>query len=67
MQHVMKISVSRSLHDSGLVSCRSVTMRERFLRFLFGDKRQVMIFVPGDRVDEVSIHETEKGDTTDEK
>ena len=55
MKHVMKISVSRSLRDSGLVSCRSVTMRERFL---FGDKRQVIILVPGDRVDEVSIHET---------
>lgn len=67
MKHVMKISVSRSLHDSGLVSCRSVAMRERILRFLFGDKRQVTILVPGDRVDEVFIQESEKGDTTNEE
>jgi len=34
-------------------------VRERFLKFLFGDKRRITILIPGDIVNEVAICEAE--------
>ena len=48
MKHNLKISVSKHPQSGGIVSCRNVTIRERFLRFLLGDKQKLTILVPGD-------------------
>ena len=60
MKH-MKISVSKSPQTRGVVSCRNVNVREKFLRFLFGKKQKVTILIPGDSIDEVSICESLSG------
>ncbi len=61
MKHNLKISVSKYPQYGGIVSCRNVTIRERFLRFLLGEKQKLTILVPGDTVQELAICETEEG------
>lgn len=68
MKHDLKISVSRKPIEGGVVRCRRVTMRERLLRYFFGEKRRVMVIVPGDSVECVSITELPSGgDEADEQ
>jgi len=57
MTHNLKISVSKKPAEGGVVRCKRVTMRERLLHYLFGEKRRVMVIVPGDSVECVSITE----------
>lgn len=66
MRHNLKISVSKSPQTGGVVTCRSVGIRERFLRFLFGSQQRVTILIPGDSVDEVAICESMKGGVASE-
>ena len=61
MKHNLKISVSKVPQTGGVVNCRNVNVRERFLRLLFGRKQKVTILIPGDSIDEVSICESEGG------
>ena len=61
MKHNLKISVSKVPQTGGVITCRNVTIRERFLCLLFGRKQKVTILIPGDRIDEVSICESEGG------
>ena len=61
MKHNLKISVSKKPQTGGVVSCRNVTIRERFLRFLLGDKQKITILVPGDTVQELAISEIKEG------
>ena len=65
MKHKVKVSVSKDPQNSGILTCRNFTARERLLRFLFGDKRRVTVLIPGDSVGEIAICETEKGGETD--
>ena len=57
MKHMLRISVSKEPKDGAIVGCRHVTVRERLLRFLLGDKRQLTVIVPGDSVKVLSIIE----------
>ena len=61
MKHKVRISVSEKPQTGGIVTCRNVTIRDRLLRFLLGDKSKVMVLVPGDSVGEIAICEAEKG------
>lgn len=61
MKHNLKISVSKVPQTGGVITCRNMTIRERFLRLLFGRKQKVTILIPGDSIDEVSICESEGG------
>ena len=61
MKHKLKISVSKEPQTGGIVTCRNLTIREKLLRLLFGDKRRVTVLIPGDSVGEIAICETEKG------
>lgn len=61
MKHNLKIRVSKVPQTGGVITCRNVTIRERFLRLLFGRKQKVTILIPGDSIDEVSICESEGG------
>lgn len=38
MRHDLEIRVSRKPVNGGVFSCRHVTVRERLLRFILGDK-----------------------------
>lgn len=64
MKQKLKISVSDNPKTAGIVTCRNVSIRERLLRFLFGDKRKVTVLIPGDRVQEIAI--SEKGGSNGE-
>lgn len=61
MKHNLEISVSKKPTEGGVVRCRCVSMRERLLRHFFGEKRRVMVIVPGDSVESVSITELPGG------
>ena len=61
MRHKLLISVSKKPRTDGIVSFRNITVREKFLRFLFGDKQKITILVPGDSVEAVSINEISEG------
>ncbi len=61
MKHNLTINVSKKPKTSGIVKFRNVTIRERFLRLLFGDKQQITIVVPGNSVSEVAIKEIKEG------
>ena len=61
MTHNLRISVSKEPEDGSVVSCKKVTLRERIISKLFGQKRKIMVLVPGDSVSSVSITEDERG------
>ena len=60
MKHALSITVSKEQRDGGIMACRQLTVRERLLRFLLGAPVKLMVIVPGDSVDEVSIFEKRK-------
>lgn len=67
MRQKLKVSVSKQPQMTGVITCRSRTIRERFLSLLFGDKKRVTILIPGDNVDELAICEMEKGEEANGK
>ena len=61
MKHNLRISIRKEPSGIGIAYCRKVTLRERGLRFLLGEKRRVTVIVPGDSVECVSIQELPEG------
>ena len=61
MKHKLKISVSKEPQTGGIVTCRNVSIREKILRLLLGNKRRVTVLIPGDTVGEIAICEKEEG------
>ena len=61
MKHNLKISDSREPKAGGLVSCRTITVREKLLSRLLGNKQKVMVLIPGNSVSTVSITEISDG------
>lgn len=57
MKHTLQISVAKKPLKGGIVACRQVSVRERFLRLLLGDKTKLTVIVPGDSVEELAIKE----------
>jgi len=57
MKHKLKISISRDPPEMRILRCRRVSVRERFLRFLFGEKRMVTVIIPGDTIETVTVEE----------
>ena len=63
MKLALQISVSKKPVNSGIAAVRQVSVRERMLRFLFGDKAKLTVIVPGDSVEELAITEIAEGGT----
>lgn len=61
MKHTLQISVSKKPVNGGAVSIRNVSVRERLMRFLFGEKVRLTVIVPGNTVEELSIREIAEG------
>lgn len=61
MKQNLKISVLKEPKADGILSCRTVSVRERILRFFLGGKQKITILVPGDRVEEVAICTAKEG------
>ncbi len=51
----LKINLTKKLRTNGAVACKGVSIRERLLRFLFGDLNKVTVLIPGDNVGEILI------------
>lgn len=60
MNHALNIRVSGKHENGGIVACRKVSVREKLLRFLLGDKATLTVIVSGNTVREVAISEIEK-------
>ena len=58
MTHSMKIQVTKQPLNGGVCACRTVTIREKLLRFFLGTPQKLTVIVPGDTVDEIAITET---------
>ena len=61
MKLTLQIRVSKRPVNSGAVSVRKVSVRERLMRFLLGDKVRLTVIVPGSSVEELSIREVGEG------
>lgn len=57
MQHNLKISLAKGPDSGCIVRCKTLSLRERVLRRLFGDTRRITIIVPGDSVKALSVQE----------
>ena len=66
MNRGLKISVTKAPRTDGLLACRKVTFREKRLMRLLGPPRKMMVLVPGDDVDSVSVTELQEGGNDDE-
>lgn len=58
MKQRLKISVSRKPRSDGVVTYRNVSIRERLLRLLLGERQKVTVLIPGDNIEEIAISET---------
>ena len=61
MKHNLNNCVSKEPKTGGVVSCRNVTLREKLLTRLFGKQEKVMILIPGNTVETLSITELSEG------
>ena len=61
MKHNLRISVRRNPSGNGIAYCRKLTLRERMMDRLFGEKNRMTVIVPGDAVACVSIEEIPEG------
>lgn len=61
MKHNLKISVSKEPQHGGIVRCRNISIREKLLTRLLGQKQRMMILIPGNSVSTVSITEFAEG------
>ena len=57
MNHTLQITVDNKNRNRGIMTCRSVSVREKLLRFLLGSPIKLTIIVPGDSVEEIGIKE----------
>ena len=63
MKQTLNIRVSKKPVNGGTVSVRNISVRERLMRFLLGDEVRLTVIVPGNMVEELSIHEVTEGGT----
>ena len=61
MKHNLKISVSKEPQTGGIVQCRNLTLREKLLTFLLGRQEHMMVLIPGNTVETISITEIPEG------
>lgn len=61
MKRNLKVCVSKEPMVDGIVSCRTITLREKLLTRLFGQKQRVTVLIPGNDVASVCISEELEG------
>lgn len=55
MKPKLTLSISKKPKTDGIMSVKQISVREKILRFFFGKKVDMVIFVPGEHIDEVII------------
>lgn len=66
MNRGLKISVTKTPRTDGLLACRKITLREKLLVRLLGPPRKMMVLVPGDSVNAITVTEVPEGGEGDE-
>lgn len=61
MKHNLHISVSDKPQKNGMFSYKNITLRERFMRMLFGKKQNITVLIPGDTILELAITRVKEG------
>ena len=61
MKHQLRISISKEPQTGEIVRCKNLSIRERILRHLLGEKQKLMALISGDSVESLSIKEIEGG------
>ena len=61
MKHKLNIYVSKEPQTGGVVACRNLSLREKLLTRLFGKQEKVMVLIPGNTVESLSIREVPEG------
>lgn len=61
MKHKLNISVSKENQDNGIVATKKRSIREKLLTKLLGEKKKVMVIVPGESVVSITITEISEG------
>ena len=61
MKYKLNISVSKENQDNGIVATKNRSIREKFLTKLLGEKKKVMVIVPGESVVSITITEISEG------
>lgn len=56
MENQLKVKVTKNPSSESVMKCRKWTIRERVFQFLFGKKRELVILIPSDRIQEVTIN-----------
>lgn len=59
MKHNLQISVSKQQLPDGIVTCKQMSLRDRKFKKIFGKMQNVMIIVPGDSVQDITISEVD--------
>jgi hypothetical protein len=60
MANKVSINVAQHPHQSGIVSMRNVTIRERLLRLLLGKPHRLIVIAPGKDVQQLQITEVKE-------
>lgn len=59
MQHSVKIRLTGSRDSSDILQCRTLRLRERVLRLLFGGQQRITVLIPGGSVETLDIQEVD--------
>lgn len=60
--NTLHVSLSDKTKKNDAVSYKSISLRERIVRLLFGKKQKLTILIPGDDIEKLAITKT-KGET----
>lgn len=59
MQHSVKIRMTGSWDSGDILQCRTLRLRERVLRLLFGGQQRITVLIPGGSVETLDIQEVD--------
>lgn len=62
MQHSVKIRLTGSRDSSDILQCRTLRLRERVLRLLFGGQQRITVLIPCGSVETLDIQEVDSHD-----
>lgn len=60
MRHNLEVSVVKPAGND-VVHCKRISIREKLMRFLFGELQRMWIIIPCETIDSLSIHEIPEG------
>ena len=61
MEHNVKIAVSKSPAEGGIIACKVIPIKNKILRKVMGDIDRMTIIIPGDTVKDITISEVKEG------